>query len=402
MDALYKSRLEKNIIKYSWYKIFTKRVYLPLITIQLVTVGQVTLEQLAIIVVVTAIVQAVLQMPAGYIADKIGNRKSIILGASISVLSPLLYAFMPNFWGGLIASIMFFGGYAFQSGAIESFIHNTLIALDREKDYAKVMGRAQTYGLVGNIILIALIPATYTINHALPFILGFFSLVAMLWLTVSFVHPKEVTSQGQLKKNPISAIKSIVNAQNIMLFLFSGFLAGVSNHGGEYRELLFQNIGIAVGLFGFILALGSLVGAAMGWFVHVLDKLKPLSFYFFDLAFLSFCFVLMGITANPIVAVAAFTLSSAYSRVRMIIFQAKMLHDIKHSYKATLISALNVFTLLGDIVAITLITRFVTDTGYLTGYVLFGSAVFAIGLVLWLLMFVEAQNRKKKSLQPAH
>ncbi len=396
MNALEQTRLEKNIVKYAWYKIFTKRVYLPLITIQLVTVGQVTLEQLAIIVVVSAVVQAVLQMPAGYIADKIGNRKAIILGASISVTSPLLYAFVPNFWGGLIASVMFFGGYAFQSGAIESFIHNTLIALKREKDYAKVMGRAQTYGLVGNIILIALIPATYPINHALPFILGFFSLVVMLWLTISFVHPKEVAYEGAPKKNPVSAIKSIVNAQNIMLFIFSGFLAGVSNHGGEFRELLFQHVGIAVGLFGVILAIGSLVGAAMGWFVHLLDHLKPLTFYFFDLTFLAFCFVLMGITANPIVAVIAFTLSAAYSRVRMIIFQAKMLHDIQHSYKATLISALNVFTLLGDIAAIALITRFVTDTGYLTGYVLFGVAVFAIGLVLWLLMYIEAKNRRRK------
>ena len=73
-----------------------------------------------------------------------------------------------------------------------------------------------------------------------------------------------------------------------------------------------------------------------------------------------------------------------------------MLHDIQHSYKATLISALNVFTLLGDIAAIALITRFVTDTGYLTGYVLFGVAVFAIGLVLWLLMYIEAKNRRRK------
>ena len=132
-DKNYQKKLEKNIGKYSWYKIFTKRVYLPLITIQLVNVGKVTLEELAIIVVISSIVQALLQMPAGYIADKIGNRKSIILGASIAVTSPLFYAFMPNFWGGLIASVMFFGGYAFQSGAIEAFMHDTLIALDIEK-----------------------------------------------------------------------------------------------------------------------------------------------------------------------------------------------------------------------------------------------------------------------------
>lgn len=391
----YEKQLEKNIIKYSWYKIFTKRVYLPLITIQLVNVGKVTLEELAIIVVISSIVQAVLQMPAGYIADKIGNRKSIILGASVAVTSPLFYAFMPNFWGGLIASVLFFGGYAFQSGAIEAFMHDTLIALKREKDYAKVMGRAQTYGLVGNIILIALIPATYPINHALPFIIGFFSLLVMLWLTFSFEHPK-ATETSVTKKNPFTAIKSIINAENVMLFIFSGFLAGVSNKGGEFRELLFQHVGIAVALFGIILALASLAGAIMGWFVHILDRMKALSFYLFDLLVMTGCLVLMGATSNPIVAVIAFTLFAAYTRVRMIIFQAKMLHEIKHAYKATLISALNLFTLLGDIIAITLLTKFVTDKGYLFGYVLFGGAIFAIGIILWLLMVLEANNRRKK------
>jgi MFS family permease len=393
MNAAYKAQLEKNIVKYSWYKIFTKRVFLPLITIQLVTVGKVTLEELAIIVIVSSIVQAVLQMPAGYVADKIGNRKSIILGAAIAVTSPLFYAFMPNFWGGMIASVLFFGGYAFQSGAIEAFIHNTLIALDKEKNYAKVMGRAQTYGLVGNIVLIALVPLTYPINNALPFIIGFFSLVGMLWLTISFKHPVMQTDP-QKRKNPIQAIKSVVTLQNLALFIFSGFLAGVANKGGEFRELLFQDIGIAVALFGFILALGSLAGAAMGWFVHILDRLKPLSFYLFDLLVIVGCMLLIGATSNPIVAIIAFTIYAAYTRVRHIIFQAKMLHDITHAYKATLISALNMFTVLGDVIAITLLTKFVTDTGYLTGYVLFGVAIFTIGIILWLFMVWEAGRRK--------
>lgn len=395
-DLVYKKRLEKNILKYSWYKIFTKRLYLPLITIQLVNVGKVTLEELAIIVIVSSIVQALLQMPAGYVADKIGNRKSIILGASISVTSPLFYAFMPDFWGGLIASVLFFGGYAFQSGAIEAFMHNTLIALEREKDYAKVMGRAQTYGLVGNIILITLIPLTYQVNNALPFLIGFVSLAIMLWLTFSFEHPKTDLEEASTR-NPVEAIRKIVSAENLLLFLFSGFLAGVANKGGEFRELVFQDVDIAVGLFGLLLAIGSLAGAAMGWYVHILDKLRVLSFYLFDLLVISSCFIIIGLTNNPIIVVAAFTAFAGYTRVRMIIFQAKMLHEIKHAYKATLISALNLFTLVGDIAAIALLTSFVTGKGFLPGHTQFGIAVFAIAFALWCLIMLESKIRASKS-----
>lgn len=395
MDASYKKQLELNIPKYSWYKIFTKRVYLPLITIQLVSVGKVTLEELAIIAVVSSIVQALLQMPAGYIADKIGNRKSIILGASISLTSPLFYAFMPNFWGGLIASILFFGGYAFQSGSIEAFMHNTLIALNREKQYAKVMGRAQTYGLLANMILVILVPLTYSINHILPFIIGFFSLLTMLLLTISFQHPS-IQKIDAAPKNPFQAIRSIVNAQNIILFLFSGFLAGVSNRGGEFRELVFQSIGIAVGWFGAIIAISSLVGAVMGWYIHILDRLKTLVFYLIDLCIIAGCFVIIGTSAHPVMSIIGFVIFAGYTRVRMIIFQAKMLHDVKHVYKATLISALNLFTLIGELIAITLLTRLVIDKGYLVGHLLFAIAIFVIGMVLWIFMAVEAQHRRAK------
>ncbi len=393
--SAYERRLEKNIVKYSWYKIFTKRVYLPLITIQLVNVGQVTVEELAIIVVVSSLAQGLLQLPSGYVADKIGNRKSIILGAAIAVTSPLFYAFMPNFWGGLLASLLFFGGYAFQAGAIEAFMHDTLHALKREKDYTKVMGRAQTYGLIGNVLLVALVPLTYSIHHSLPFILGFFSLVAMLWLTISFEYPKGDETYKK-KKNPLNAVKSIVTLENAALFVFCGFLSGISNKGGEFRELVFQDISIAVAWFGFILALSSLAGAVMGWYVHVLDRLKPAAFYLFDLIVIMLCLVGIGATTNPVVTIGAFTLFAGYTRVRMIVFQAKMLNDIKHTYKATLLSALNLFTLFGDIIAITLLTQYVSQYGYQVGYVIFGIAVLVIGFGLWLAILVTLRRSAQR------
>lgn len=51
-----KALLERNIVKYSWFRIFTKRVYLPLITVQLVNVGKVSLDELALMVIISSIV----------------------------------------------------------------------------------------------------------------------------------------------------------------------------------------------------------------------------------------------------------------------------------------------------------------------------------------------------------
>lgn len=388
--STYEQGLQRNIVKYSWYKIFTKRIYLPLIAVQLATVGKVTLEELALIGAITSIVQLVLQLPGGYVADAWGNKRAIVFGAALASVSPLFYIFAPNFWGGLAASVLFFGAYTFQQGAIEAFIHDTLIGLKREKEYSKVMGRAQSYGLIGNVILIALVPATYAIDHNLPFILGFISLLIMTGLAVSFTNPRLDTAPT--KKNPFAAARSIITTKNIILFIFAGIMTAVANQAPYFRELLFTDIGVAVALFGLILSLSSLVGAGMGFLIHLFDRLRAVSFYLFDVSFMAACLVLIGITHNPWIAVAGFVLFTGYARVRQIVFQAKLLEVLSHSYKATLISALNIFTSVAEVAVIFLLTKFIGFGGYSFGYVLFGLATFGIGIIILGLMVLQARG----------
>ncbi len=391
-DKQYKKQLEKNIVKYSWYKIFTKRVYLPLIAIQLVSVGQVTIEQIALIAIISSLVSFALQIPTGYLADKMGNRFSMILGAAIAAPSPLFYVFMPDFTGGLIAAILFFGGYAFQSGAIEAFMHDTLKELKREDQYSKIMGRAQSYGLIGNVFLIALIPATYSINTNLPFIIGFVSLLVMMGLVISFQYP-ENKGGIRIAKNPFKAVASIVTLQNLALFLFAGFMTGVAFEGNGYRELLMQDVGIAVSLFGLFLSVASIIGALFGFYIHVLDKLRPMMFYLIDLLIISMGFIVIGF-GSPIIIVASTILLAAYSRVRLIIFQSKLLADLRHPYKATLVSALNLFSTLGGVLAVAMIAKAIGIYDYIGGHLAFGIAVLAVGSVLWVILAIEHKNRK--------
>lgn len=387
--SAYELGLKRNIVKYSWYKIFTKRLYLPLIAIQLVNVGKVSLEELALIASITSIVAFILQMPGGYLADKWGNKNAVVFGTAIAAISPLFYVFMPDFWGGLIASLLFFGGNAFQSGAIESFMHDTLKALSREKEYSKVLGRAQSYGLIGNVVLIALVPATYAINTNLPFILGFISLVTLNILAISFTSPRK--ESDVVVKNPLKAVKSIITPHNIILFLFAGIVTGATYKGTDFKELLFQDIGIATIWFGVILSVGSLFGAVLGWYIHILDKLRPIAFYVLDLSIVAGCFVIAGITQNQLVVIAAFVILAGYTRVRMIIFQSKLLENLQHTYKATLISALNLFTSFAEVGAITLLTLYITNTNYSLGHALFGASVFAVGLVFIFIMVIEVR-----------
>jgi MFS family permease len=397
MNGDYKKRLEQNLDKLVIYKIFTKRFYLPLIAIHLVNVGGVTLEQLALIAVITTVAQFLLQIPGGYLADKHGNKVAIRTGVLIALFAPLMYVAFPNFWGGLVGSLMFFGGYSLTSGAIEAFVHDTLAALGRERGFSKVMGRAQSIGLLANVFFITLVPLTYTINKNLPFLLGFLGSVALLAVVWSFTYPKREHHQAGFEINPIKAAKKVVTADNLVVFLFAGFAMGVATRAPEYREILFQDVGIAVAWFGAIIALSSLLGALFARYVHLLDDLKPLTFYLFDIVFMSVCLLIIGITSNPYLVAGGFTLFVAYTRVRYIVFFAKLLNGTAHRYKATLLSALNTFTPIGEIAAMTLLVGLVGIDGVGLAYKKFGVLVFGIGITLWLLIFFRHRYSLKNA-----
>lgn len=396
MNASYKKQLERNIVKYSWYKIFTKRVYLPLIAIQLVNIGHVTIAQLAIIAVASSLLQLLLQVPSGYFADKVGNRPAILTGSALTAISPLIYVVRPDFYGGLAADLLFFGGYAFISGAIEAFMHDTLVSLKREKNYAKIMGKAQSYGLVGNIVLLTAIPATYTIDSRLPFLFGFVSLAINFFIAASFTYPTIKHRTGNHTRKPIAAFRSVVTVTNFALFLFAGVLFGVTHRGGQYRELVFQDVGVHVKYFGAIIAMASLLGVVFGFCLGAVDRLRDRTFYLLDLTVISSCMIAVGLTRNPLVVIGAFTVFAAYDRVRLILIQSRLLRELQHTYKATLLSALSLFSIAGEIIMVALLAYYIRIGGYQNGYLTFGIIVAGVSILLYGLVLMALRNVDKQ------
>jgi len=386
MDEKYEKRLERNFPKYAWLKIFTMRVYYPVIGIYLASIGELSLTEIATIATISAGFSLIFQMPAGYFADKFGNRRAMYLGSLITLTGPLWYLILPNFWGGLIASVLFYTGLVFiGDGAIEALIHDTLAKLKREHQYTKIMGRAVSYGLIGNMLAVTLVPLTYPVHYSLPFLIGFATQVAAFILVRSFEYPD--LPRMRAKKKPIEALKSIVNWRNVALFVFFGFVSSLNklNGIGEFSQIRLAELGVAVGLLGLVQALSSIIGAILGQVVHIFDRIKPRPFYLIDLSLAAGCLATVGLTSNWVIGVIATALFAGWFRVRKIIYQAKLLAELGHVYKATLLSALSLFTNIWQMVAPGLLAWSVLarNDSLAGGYVLFAAIAFITGMILW-------------------
>jgi MFS family permease len=75
------------------------------------------------------------EFPTGYLADRLGYRRSLILGALCIALGWFTYALTASFSSFLVAEILLGLGTAFSSGADSALLHDSLVAEGKKGDY---------------------------------------------------------------------------------------------------------------------------------------------------------------------------------------------------------------------------------------------------------------------------
>jgi MFS family permease len=111
---------------------------------------------------------AILEIPSGYMADVVGRRTTIILGAILGTLGFVIYSISDSFSGFLIAEIILGIGGSFISGADSAMLFDTLAAADLKEKYLSFEGRITSLGNIAETlaaILGGVIAATLSYRH---------------------------------------------------------------------------------------------------------------------------------------------------------------------------------------------------------------------------------------------
>ena len=88
----------------------------------------------------------VFEIPSGYFADRYGRRQSLIIGSIFSLAGAIIWSMSYGFASFLIGNFIWGLGLAFASGADTALLYESLLRLNKEKEYKKIQG---------NIIFIA-------------------------------------------------------------------------------------------------------------------------------------------------------------------------------------------------------------------------------------------------------
>jgi MFS family permease len=142
-----KEQLEGNIRRFIIFRLFyTARFYYPIFTILFLDYG-LTLEQFAILNMVWAVSIVLAEVPSGALADIVGRKRLLTFAALLMVIEMALIVFAPIGASSLLF-LMFLGNRicsglseAAASGADEALAYDSLKALGREDEWARVLER---------------------------------------------------------------------------------------------------------------------------------------------------------------------------------------------------------------------------------------------------------------------
>ncbi|OHB22452.1 MAG: hypothetical protein A2939_02730 [Parcubacteria group bacterium RIFCSPLOWO2_01_FULL_48_18] len=395
MPQNYQQGLKNNIFAYYFFRIFNKRAYLPLIPVYAVSVAGLSLAEFGLVAAIASAVSLTLEIPSGYLSDRMGHKKALMLGHFIMALSPLAYIIWPNFSGILLGAAGYFGGFAFLSGTLEAFLHETLLELNREDEYSKIMGRTQAIGLLGNVVIISLIPLTYSINPRIPFLCGAFLLGISFLASLTLTTPRKTAkSVSELEKVSFpNLLRTLRQNKQQLLFLLLGVTAASANKIPDFREIYFQELGIPIPYFGFILALGSLLAAFASYNLHKIERIKENWYYGLSFTFLFLITTISGFVENQWLGIGFMVLLIIYGRNELMLAKSYLLRKSPtRELKATYLSLLAFAGALNGIWIPILLGYLATAYGIQRGYTYFGEIMFLVTGVLFI-FFLRSQRK---------
>lgn len=208
----------------------------------------------------------ILEIPTGLLADTLGYRLCLRMGATFLVLANLLPIFAQNYSGFMMHFALIALSRSLISGASSAYLYQFLGQTGAPGAYKEIEGKARAYSLVGKVVCWSAVGVLMGWHLTLPYWFTVFFAIASL--AFAFILPKE-TAAPQTRSAALgwtqtwSAVRS-VGANSLLIFLI---LQGVAIFvlGRICQVNLFQPIlsGKSVGLesYGLVMSLMTLFEA---------------------------------------------------------------------------------------------------------------------------------------------
>lgn len=205
-----------------------------------------------------------LQIPATIIIEKIGSRKSLILGTIFATIQILMMIFINSFTFLIIAYFMSALGNAIKDIARNTLLYDSTKMCNGKNSFANINAKGSSLSNALSAVTSVCAGYLFIINPYIPLILSSF----MSILAVILAYRFEEVEIEKIKETTISesiedikqCFKFIIKSKRLKsLFLFTSIFVGVLMMISTYEKGLLTDLKIPSQYFGIIFAILTLV-----------------------------------------------------------------------------------------------------------------------------------------------
>jgi len=226
---------------------------------------------------------ATLEFPCGYLADRIGYRRTLLVAAGISVAGWSLYARAGGFWDALAAELLLAASMSLVSGTDLALLYESLRATDRESAFGRWAGRHQMAGQLSEAAAALVAGLLFAWWTRLPFALQIGVALAELAIAAALVEPPRAEHDARTPGERLRGILEVATrAGPLRAILVLAVLLSLASFIPVWLIQLYAlDAGVPVGWLGPIWAVANLSVAAGAWastrFGHALGLMPTLA-----------------------------------------------------------------------------------------------------------------------------
>jgi MFS family permease len=257
-------RLRANLAKVYLYKLLGDAWIIAPILIPFYAANGLNATQVFTIQAAYALSVLAFEVPSGYLADVIGRRRTLILGAALLPAGVAVYAFTGGFWTFILAEFIIAVGNSLRSGSDSALIYDTLVGLEDEGRYKRFEGKAFFFSRLGSSLASVLGGALAAASLRLPFYVNIGAAALMLPLALSLVEPARPRIEAPRPLRDILGVVRLMSGDPRLrpLVLLAALVMGTGIVGLWAYFLYYQELGVGIGWFGLLFALAQLASAS--------------------------------------------------------------------------------------------------------------------------------------------
>ncbi len=335
------------------------------------------------------------EVPTGVMADRIGHRKSVILGSVFALLVAIMYLVMPNVYGFYIAMVFAGLSESLYSGSNEALLFDSLKTTDRnsyKKQFAHVLSNGTLAFSIGTAIVgLSLGLWNSSIYFTLLVIAAIIKAVNVA-VSLKLVDPDSHeqlnpadSKMWQTFKDSMSVVSKDSTLKNLT---YSKVLTLTAQYVmfGVYAAYFLEG-GVSAYWIGFALTLGSLLNGLLMRYVHLLERYLALDkvILYFNLA-MAATYLAFATVSSPVLLVALFVLLQGQFNLQNPIVSDYINERVDSNIRATVLSGISLIRQIGNVTSKVLLGLAVAGVG-ITGMIKIQAAYMFFGslITFWLL-----------------